>query len=229
MKSVTIGEKHMFKDFGIILASKIISPPEPQINLLEVPLRDGSIDLTETLTDEVKYKDRNITLTFRVIEREKWAVKISEIQNYLHGKRLKIVFDDDLAFYYIGRVSVNEWTSDKNIGTLVLECIVEPFKYEMFSSAEKWEWDIFDFEQSVINETILEVSGELTYSLICTKKRIFPTFGVDAPMTVTFDGITHNLVIGRKKLYDLFLHEGINEMTFKGNGNVIIDYRGGSL
>ena len=230
MFGVTIGEKHSYRDWGIILSSKVISPPEPQINKVDVPLRDGSIDLTEALTSDVKYKDRTITLNFTVTDRSTWTAKVSEIQNYLHGKQLKIVFDDDLAFYYFGRVSVNKWATDKAIGSLAVECKVEPFKYDMFSSAVDWEWDIFDFNEGILNETgQLIVDGETTIPLICRRKRMFPIFTASTAMTVEFEGEVFDLSKGEQKLYGLFLHEGVNELTFKGNGTVSIDYVGGSL
>ena len=225
MFGVTIGEKHSYRDWGIILSSKVISPPEPQINKVDVPLRDGSIDLTEALTSDVKYKDRTITLNFTVTDRSTWTAKVSEIQNYLHGKQLKIVFDDDLAFYYFGRVSVNKWATDKAIGSLAVECKVEPFKYDMFSSAVDWEWDIFDFNEGILNETgQLIVDGETTIPLICRRKRMFPIFTASTAMTVEFEGEVFDLAKGEQKLYGLFLHEGVNELTFKGNGTVSIDY-----
>lgn len=230
MIGVTIGEKHSFRDWGIILSSKVISPPEAQINKVDVPMRDGSIDLTESLTDDIKFKDRKITLNFTVTDKSKWTAKVSEIENYLHGKRLKIVFDDDLAFYYYGRVSVNKWATDKAIGSLVVECTVEPFKYDVLSSAVDWEWDVFDFEEGIINETgELIVNGETTISLICRRKRMFPIFTASEPMTVKYDGEIFILAAGEQKLYGLFLCEGVNELTFNGNGTVAIDYRGGSL
>ena len=230
MLGVTIGEKHSFNDWGIILSSKVISPPEPQINMVEVPLRDGSIDLTESLTDEIKFKDRKITLNFTITDKATWTSKVSEIQNYLHGKQMKIVFDDDLAFYYFGRVSVNKWETNKTIGKLVIEGTVEPFKYDVLSSAVDWEWDIFDFEEGIINETgELIVNGETTISLICRRKRIFPIFTASEPMTVKFDDETFQLAAGKQKLYGIFLCEGVNEFTFNGKGTVAIDYRGGSL
>ena len=230
MIGVTIGEKHTFKDWGIILSSKEISPPEPQINRIDVPLRDGSIDLTESVTEDIKFKDRTITLNFTVLDHTKWTATVSEIQNYLHGKQLKIVFDDDLAFYYYGRVSVNTWATEKNIGSLVVECQVEPFKYDVFSSAVDWEWDVFDLEEGIINETgELIVNGETTISLICRRKRMFPIFTASEPMTVKYDDEIFHLAAGEQKLYGLFLCEGVNELTFNGNGTVAIDYKGGSL
>lgn len=231
MIGVLIGEKHTYNDWGLILTSKAISPPAPQLHMVSVPMRDGSIDLTETLTEDVKYSDRTITLNFAVVDpRNTWTSKISEIANYLHGKRFRIVCDDDVAFYYVGRVEINNWASDSRIGNLVIECTVEPFKYDLQSSAVDWEWDVFDFEDGIINETgELIVDGTRDITLICRRKRMFPTFTASSAMTVTFDGETYNLKAGSQKVYDIFFCEGENQLTFKGNGTISIDYIGGSL
>lgn len=231
MIGVTIGDKHSYNDWGLILSSKTISPPVPKTNRVSVPLMDGTIDLTEILTEDIKYEDRTLSFTFSVIDkRNTWAEKISEIENYIHGKRLKIVCDDDPAFYYIGRVSVDNWNSDSRVGKLVVNCTVEPFKYDILSSSMDWEWDIFDFDQGIINETgDLIVDGTRTITLICRRKRMFPIFTASAEMTVKFDGVTYNLPAGSNKIYDIFLCEGKNELMFTGNGTVSIDYIGGSL
>lgn len=231
MYGVKIGEKHSIDDWGLVLTSRVISPPTPQTKYVEVPLKDGSLDLTEILSEDIKYNNRTITLTFTVVDAiNTWASKISEIQNYIQGKNLKIIFDDDVAFYYIGRVAVNQWTSNKKLGTLVIECIVEPFKYDIASSVVDWEWDIFDFEQGIINETgELIVDGSITITLVCRKKRMFPVFTASATMTVQFEGETYNLNAGSQKIYDIFFVEGENELTFTGNGTISIDYIGGSL
>ena len=231
MIGVLIGEKHSYNDWGLILTSKVISPPAPQLNLVSIPLRDGSLDLTETLTGDVKYNDRAITMNFAMVDpRKRWNNKISEIQNYLHGQRLKLIFDDDKAFYYIGRVSVNEWTSDKSVGNIVLECVAEPYKYDVLSSADNWLWDTFDFENGYIaNASDVVVDGSATITILGRKKKIAPTITVSNAMQLTFCGETYNLSVGINKIYTLLLHEGENELIFTGNGTVTVDYRGGSL
>lgn len=231
MVGVTIGDKHSYNDFGLILSKKEISPPVPQTNFVKVPMRDGSIDMTEALTGDVKYNDRIITLTFSVIDPIKeWGGKISVIENYLHGQKMNIIFDDDSGFYYVGRVAVDKFSSKKNIGTIVVKATVEPFKYDLLSTAVDWEWDTFSFDNGLINEMgQLAVDGETTVTLLCRKKRMFPIFTASAAMTVTYKGETYSLKAGSQKVYDIFLCEGENELTFKGSGTITIDYIGGSL
>lgn len=228
MIGVTFGDKHSFDDFGIYLTSKTINPPEPQTNTISVPLRDGSIDLTESLTNDVKYNDRKIDMTFSVVHpMEQWSDKVSEIENYLHGKRMKVVFDDDANFYYIGRLKVNEWSSQKSIGKLVIECVADPYKYDI---QDDWLWDPFDFENGYISESEnIPVSGNTTIVIVGKRKKTYPTITASSAMTVAYNGATYNLTEGINKLYDMILDEGENTLTFSGSGSVLIEYTGGSL
>ena len=228
MIGVTFGDKHSFDDFGIYLTSKTINPPEPQTNTISVPLRDGSIDLTESLTNDVKYNDRKINMTFSVIHpMEQWSDKVSEIENYLHGKRMKVVFDDDQNFYYMGRLKVNEWSSQKSIGKLVIECIADPYKYDIQGD---WLWDPFDFENDCISESEnIIVSGSTSVVIVGKRKKAYPTITASSAMSVSYNGTTYNLTEGINKLYEMILDEGENTLTFNGSGSVLIEYTGGSL
>lgn len=231
MYGVTIGEKHTYTDFGLIYATKTISPPNPQIKRIAVPLRNGAIDITESLTDEVKYDDRDIKIEFYITDPiSKWSSKVSEIENYLHGKKMKIIFDDDAAFYYIGRVYVESFSVDGNLGKLIMKCTTEPYKYDVLSSADDWEWDKFDFEEGYItNAYEVIVSGSAAMEIYGRCKKACPTIITDSEMTVTYNGVTYNLVAGTQKIYELILEEGVNVLEFTGNGIVTVDYRGGSL
>lgn len=231
MYGVKIGDKHSYYDLGLILSSKSINTPNVQTSKVIVPMRDGAIDLTESISDIPKYENREIQMVFSVNSPMKtWPSKFSEIQNYLHGKRMRIIFDDDLAFYYIGRLSVNSWSSEKRIGKLVIDCDADPYKYDIITSKDDWEWDSFDFEESFINGTgEIIVNGTASTILICRTKRTFPTFTASNEMTVKYKEKTYKLKEGSQKIYDIFLSEGENELTFSGNGTVYIEYTGGSL
>lgn len=231
MLGVKIGEKHSYDDFGLILSSKVISPPKPQLNLVKVPLRDGSIDLTESLTDDVKYYDRDITITFTMVDPfNMHSTKMSQLENYLHGRRMKIIFDDDCSYYYIGRSAVDKVKSNKSMKTIEVKCTVEPYKYAVLSSADEWEWDVFDFEEGYITEASeVVIDGTATISIYGNRKRVCPTITSDSSMTLTHNGTKYNISAGTQKLYELILDEGLNELTFTGTGIVTVDYIGGSL
>jgi len=55
----------------------------------------------------------------------------STIKNALHGKKERIVLDDDPLFYWIGRLHVSKFTNEKNIGIVSIEADCEPYKYKL--------------------------------------------------------------------------------------------------
>lgn len=225
------GDKHSYNDFGLILSSKTISPPKAQINTVKIPLRDGSVDLTESLTNDVKYEDRKLSFTFTVVDAvNMWSAKLSEIENYLHGQKMRIVIDDDASFYYTGRVEVNNFASKRNIGTLVIDCKVEPYKYDIMTTLEDCVWDVFDFETGFFNDANdITVDGSVDIVIVGKRKQTCPIITANAAMTVTHNGTTYDLIDGTQKMYDLIIQEGENVLTFTGSGVVSVEYRGGSL
>lgn len=236
MFGVTFGEKHSFRDWGLIPKSRpVISPPEPKTIYIDIPESDGMLDLTEMLTGEVKYKNRNMTFEFNVMnERSDWTSIYSTILNYLHGQRLRIILDEDPNHFYMGRTKVDEWKSDKKTSVIQLSADVDPYKYEITSSLESWEWDTFNFEEDYIRGYgNLVVDGQLDFTVYGSRKTVIPVFVVDSSddtgMQVIFENVTYNLQDGNNRVLNIRIKDGENDLTFLGNGTVSIDYRGGSL
>lgn len=236
MNGVKFGDKHSYKDWGLFLKSRPeISPPSTKTVYVDIPGSDGIIDLTESLTGDVKFDNRSIKCEFVVIDaRNIWSNIYSEIMDYLHGKRLKIILDEDPTYYYIGRVQVNEWKSDKATSTITIEGNVEPYKMEMFSSLEEWEWDSFNFETGIIrNYKEIRVDETLTFTIEGRRKSVVPTFIVESDdgsgLKVQFKGSTFDLPDGTSKVVNIVIKEGLNTLKFTGNGTISIDYRGGRL
>ena len=134
MHGVIFGDKHSYRDWGLLTKSRPkISPPQPKLKLIQVPGSDAVIDLTESLTGKVHYEPRTISFEFIVMEkRERWPSIHSEILNYMHGKRIRIIMDDDPNFYYEGRVTVGLLDPEKKTAVLEMEAQVEPYKRERY-------------------------------------------------------------------------------------------------
>ena len=134
MHGVIFGDKHSYRDWGLLTKSRPnISPPKPKLNLIEVPGSDTVIDLTERLTGKVHYQMRTIKFEFIVMaERSRWPALYSEIMNYLHGRSIRIIMDDDPNYYYTGRVTVGDLDPEKKTAVLEMEAQVEPYKRERF-------------------------------------------------------------------------------------------------
>ena len=230
MDGVTFGTKHSYDDFGLILTSKDISLPEAKTKIVEVPGADGVIDLTEVLTDDVKYKNRKLSFTFTIVDPlASWSAVLSEVTNYVHGRKLQVLMDWDRNYYYEGRCTVNQFKSNKRVASVVIDCDCSPYKVEKNSHSEPWQWDTFSFVDGIIYINSITVAGSATATLLNRRKIVSPTFTCTAAMTVSFGGKTYSLPQGTTTVLDIRLQEGENIMTFTGIGTVTIDYKGGSL
>lgn len=132
-KGITFGNYHSYRDFGLILSSKVIGAPSPKTEQIDIPGGDGVLDLTEFF-GEVKYNNRTLTFEFStIVPQSEFMPLFSRVQNALHGQKMKITLDDEPEWFYIGRLSVSEWKAEKRIGKLTVECDCEPFKYRISS------------------------------------------------------------------------------------------------
>lgn len=130
MNGVSFNGKHSYREWGLLLKERpYIAPPEPKTKLVEVPGSDVVIDLTESLTGQVHYGMREGKFEFYVLNgRSEWSAVYYAILNELHGKRLQIVLDDDPNYYWLGRVTISDWESDKKTATIVVSAQLEPYK-----------------------------------------------------------------------------------------------------
>lgn len=226
---VKIGEKWLVKDFDFVFNEKGISAPEPKLTIIEVPGTSDVIDLTESITGDIEYQQRKIMIRLESADgKDSYYSKFSEIANYMHGRKLKIIFNKDAGYYWEGRMSVTKADPMSYGQTIEISATVDPYKYETQSSLEPWDWDTFSFEDGIIRDYFdITVPGTLT--IIGRRKRVCPKFICSGAMTVTYLGNIYNLVTGENIIGDIFLGEGSHVLTFGGTGTVDVDYRGASL
>jgi hypothetical protein len=134
MRGVILNDRHTYRDWGLIMKARPkVSPPVPKTKLVEVPGSDTPIDLTEALTGAVHYEMRTISFEFVMMAgRARWTTIYADILKELHGKRVRIIMDDDPNYVYTGRMAVGDLEPDKSIATLTMEATVEPYKRERY-------------------------------------------------------------------------------------------------
>lgn len=130
----------------------IIQPPEYKQNLLEIPGRNGPVDVNKYTFGRPVYGARTGDIEFILDPDyiEDWPDIYSDMMRYFQGQERCAVLQDDRYYYYKGLFSVSELTPDESWDTVKLNYTLEPFKYERWTSAEPWLWDDFDFRQGVI-------------------------------------------------------------------------------
>lgn len=226
---VKIGEKWVTADLDFIFSDKSISAPEPKITLLEIPGTSDVIDLSEAITGDVEYKQRQITIKLESSHgKDSYYAVFSKLANSVHGRNLKIVFNKDPGYYWLGRIAVTGADPKFYGSTITITATVDPYKYETQSSLEPWLWDSFSFEDGIIRDYFnISVPGSVT--IIGRRKRVCPKIITTNVMTVSYLGNTYNLSLGENVIPDIYLGEGEHVLTFSGSGTVSIDYRGASL
>jgi phage-related protein len=216
--SVNFDNFNTWDDFSLIRATKSISSPEPKYIKVEIEGSDGELDLTEYFGD-VKYKNRKISFEFSTLRpKVEFPELFSTIQDSLHGRRMKIVLEEDSDFYYVGRVTVDEWKSNKNIGLITIDCDCEPYKYKARPTVRT-----------------LTLTGTRTqYVLSNMRKQVVPTFTINAPTTIEFNNSTFAIgTTGMSQqtftIPEITLNKGNNIVYLTGTGTVKIEYQEGGL
>ena len=231
--SCTINGKHTFRDYGLYVTNQTpIQAPEVRTQFVQVPGRNGDIDLTDALVGEPVYANRQITLQLAGKKRpEDWPHFISQFMMEIHGRQVTVVFDSDEDWFYRGRAIVQtDYQRGNDVARFTLSITAEPFKIRAYDTTQPWLWDPFRFPDGVIAYySGIEVNGTKQIRVVSPGMPVVPEFLLTAPMTVTYNGKTVNLPAGRSKDYDLAIRSGTSYMTFTGYGTVTIEYDVGRL
>lgn len=211
MNGIWFDNTHSFTDLNLVLSSVIIPPATPKTTYVDIPGSDGSVDLTEAL-GEVKYKDRECSFTFTIFPYEDFEEKKMQISNLLNGKRFKITVDKDPDYYWVGRCSVKEYASDRNLHKIVVGATVAPYKLRT-------------------NKTTVTVQSgnSVTANLVNGRKLVVPTITASQLATIIFEGNTYEIGSGTTKILDIVLKEGSNQVTVTSNTAVTFTYQEGDL
>lgn len=214
MKGITFGNLHSFDDLQLILTSKEIGSPEVKEIKVDIPGADSELDLTEFF-GEAKFS--NVTHKFEfstIVPSSEFLSLFSTIKNALHGKKMRIILDGDPHFYYMGRLHVSSFKSEKNIGQISIDADCEPYKYKL-------------------QPTIVTVTNDGTQAITLTngRKRAVPEVKIETTgsIRIEYQGNIWDLGAGSYTLPELELVEGVNIVTLTGTGTVVFSYQEAGL
>lgn len=236
---VSFNGVHSYRDWGLYLKERpVIEPPDPKTTFVDVPGANGSLDLSTSLTDgDIKFKNRNIKIVLAKFDGvQYWDNLFSDIQNYLHGQDMEVVFDTDKSYYYTGRLEVDSIECEGYKSFITIKGSMHPYKKDRSNSTGQWVWDTFNFETGVIrNYGNMEIDGTKELTVYGLREMVVPKITVASESGITFkiewqDEIASKVLkSGVYDDYDLRIREGDNKITLTGKGTITIDYRGGSL
>lgn len=129
----------------------VFAPPSPKTNYTDIPGANGKLDLSQALTGYPLYSNRTGSIEFVVMnDFRHWQTAFTDIMSTIHNRKLFCVYEEDPAYFYVGRWAVQNWTSAESHSKVVLQYDLEPYKWRIYDSDDSWLWDPFNFSTGVI-------------------------------------------------------------------------------
>lgn len=208
---------HTFWDLRLIQQSRDIEMPSVQTHFVEIPGRDGLLDLTEGL-GRVCYSNRKIVLQYCAVGSSRANYEIIQTINRLHGKHITLRDDDDdyggfyedgAGYYYEGRASVSiERNSTHCI--IILTVDAQPFRTAYAESVE-------ELKATSTEQTCYIDGGDVP---------IVPTLEVTGgSVMVSMGDWTATLSPGKYTHDKLIIDTGCNEVRYKGSGTLTLRWK----
>lgn len=212
---------HTYTDWGLYITNTdCIGKPEQYTKYIEVPGRNGLLDLSEAISGRQVYTKREIKIKLSGAKNKTtWNDAISTIRNKINGKICQFVFDDDTTHYWRGRVEVKDFSSVLNLGTLTIDVpAADPYKYSTTATT--------------VGPTTISGSGNVTIQKgdMWTCPDIVVADKTSTNFTVTYGGVEYALTVGTNRIPSIMVGGDSNvTLAFTGSAKVSIVYRSGSL
>ena len=183
----------------VLLDGYTLSPPEPKTTTVEIPGRDGVLDLTESLIGDVTYSNRSMTFTFLIVDLEQFEVVKTQVSNLLHGKKFNFEMTMDPGYTYTGRFKITSYTHMATwnhgiCGYIEVEIDAEPYKLK---------------SHYVYN---LNATGGMMFQLPSGRKKVHPIIDLKSPARIRWKNVVYRVGAGRFQLNDVLFEEGLNDI-----------------
>lgn len=215
MRGITIvldGESvHTGNDLDLVQEEKEIGKPDIQSYTVEVPGRNGLLNLTKALTGRVAYSNRDLKFQYFGSGSRAELLALDEAMSRYHGETIRIIDDDYPNHYYEGEASVSTEFKPNHI-LISLKVDAQPFRLKR--------------NKTVVSKTI---SGSTTVTLNNESIEAIPTITVTAETSITFNGVNRTLSAGTYIAEAFVLHRGVNTLTVSGSGKITIEYQEGAI
>lgn len=203
------------KDYNANYIHWECTAPEPKLDPVEVPMRDGLIYCNEMLSSRIFFKARTITAKMELRGlRGEWPIVYSQILQDLHGKEVEVERSEDPGWIWTGHAVVGPLEEHGASAGVTITITAQPFK-------QTKEWQL---EEAIV------LSGDEDITIDVPFMRGYPEFTASTSgMTVTYEDETWSLPSGSSTANGLILFDGENELTLHGSGTMTVRYKGGQL
>ena len=171
--------RHSYMDWFLIPKERYsIEPPEVKSNIIEIPAGDGGLDLSESLTGYPVYNNREGYMEFYVDDDKlyrnfntgtgrpdpfnsskqegKWYEIYRDICNFLNGRVMYMMLEDDARWVYHGRFTVGKYESGNGHNSEIkISYVLDPYKLLPWRTDGEYYFDSL---------YLLDLASELTPS-----------------------------------------------------------------
>lgn len=219
----------------------VISMPSVKTTYVDIPGASGQLDLSETLTKFPLYDTRSGSLDFIVLDEytdrnitsQPWSELYQEMADFIHGRRMRLTLEDDIGYYYEGRMSVSQWSPGNGTPPSVrFEYEFDPFKYTQSNQTLTKSSSISSAQWNLDRTTLGRMPVDATYTI-----SNIGASGINIELTNDELGIANRVKSitenGTYKFYDMTLSKVSKSNTCRlnitGSGYVIVTFRKGDL
>ena len=123
--------RNTWSDWRLIPSSKPVFPqPTPAYKYVDIPGRDGQLDITDYLIGRPTYSDRKGTFEFIIAgDYINPDALRQELASFFKGQRMEVTLSEDRGIKYKGRFFFRGLTPDKTFSKVSIEYQVDPYRY----------------------------------------------------------------------------------------------------
>lgn len=192
---LTIGTMKTYDDLGLVLLREMeLCPPEPKICVVDIPGGNGVLDLTEAVGGDIAYENRKQAFEFDSFG--DFEVAKTRVSGLLHGRVHDYRIPSDPDYTYHGRFTVESYEeARRGKGRIKLTVSADPYKYKTPITVR------------------INAAGGARVLLESGRMPVCPTIEVSRESVVDYRGVSYRLMPGASRIRDLWLHQGINEIS----------------
>lgn len=191
---ITIGG-YTNEDFNADYIHWAVTPPEPKKEIVEVPLRDGYIDISYYIDNIlVAYGPRTITIGLELRGlRSDWPATYSKMMQKLHGRQVLVQRSEDPDWQWNGWAAVGPLEDHKATAGVTITVTAQPYK------------------ERLINQKIAHINSNYTKTIAVNIEsgRGTVRFVADSTVIVDFNGDQYSI---NNDWTELNLYANYNEM-----------------
>lgn len=205
-------EIHTGDDLDLVQEKKEIEKPTIQSHTVQVPGRNGLLNLTRGLTGKVAYYNRPLSFQYFGSGDREHLLALDDIMSKYHGQTIRIIDDDRPDHYYEGEASVKTEFHGNYI-TISLDVDAQPFRLKLKPTVRSFNGTGTAVRLYIENESI----------------EVIPTITVSADFSIVFNGVEVSLSAGTYMLESILFRAGVNVLTVTGTGTITFEYQEGAI